>query len=577
MNSRKIFAGLACGAMALSMTACGGSGDAKKGGDSNGGGTSGDTATLIVGNTQQLSGVFSPIYYQSSYDGWIVDLVYQSMGQYNENSELEPWLATEIPEMSEDGKTVTFKLKEGAKFSDGSDLTAQDVKFTFTLMADPSYDGRFVNNVDFIEGYSEYHDGDAKEVSGIEVVDDTTITFHLKDERIDALPTLATQMIMSDTQFEYTKGNLGGYKDNTDQPLGSNAYKLNTYEKATGASLVKNENYTGEGEYKIPRVIYKTIAEAQEVNSLTSGDINYFPESIEADIIGPATMDENITFNEYFRAAEGFMGFNCGDGATADKAVRQALSYATPRQEFVNDYFKFKEGSEEVKKVPLGYVPDIYWNPVSSTLGKIVTGEEKLDGLTIYDYDLDKAKQVLDDAGWKPGADGIREKDGQRLEVKFLASEGNSVLDSLLPKLIKSWGDIGVDLKQTTVDFNTLRSIVTPSTGDKTAWNCFFMATSYTGVSNSDSVMNLGAGDENNYSLLDNKELTEKLKAAQNTTDEAKSVELYKECMLLENDEIPYLPIYGNHLFNLYAKNIKGMETGPVRCWAQAMDTAYIE
>lgn len=578
MNSRKLLAGLASAAMCIGLVGCSSSDSGSSGSSSSSSGSSSSAnGTLIVGTTQELAGLFSPLYYQTAYDAWVVNLVYNSMLRYTADSELTTDLATELPEVSEDGKTVTFKLREGIKFSDGSDFTADDVKFTFTLLADPSYDGRFSANANFIEGYDDYHSGDAEEVSGIEVVDDYTITFHLSVERIDAVATLGGMGILSDTQYDYTKGDLGGYKDNTDQPMGTNAYVLNSYEKASGASFVKNENYTGDGEYAIERIVIKKLGEAQELVSLQNGDINYFPESVEADIIGPASLDENLTFNNYFRAAEGYFGFNCDQGPTNDQAVRQALAYATDRSQFVEAYFKFPEASEELEKVSLGYVPDVYWNPVSSNLGDYVTGKEKLEGLTTYDYDIEKAKQILEDAGWKDeDGDGIREKDGEKLQVKFLASEGNSVLEMLLPIIIKDWKEIGVDLQQNTVDFNTLVTTVSDMKTDA-EWNVYFMATSYSGVENVDANYNLLGGYEDNYSRINNEELDQYLQAGMDTASEEVSVENYKKAMILENELCPYLPIYGNELFNVYSVSIKGMETGPVRNWSQAMDTAYIE
>lgn len=568
MNSRKLFAGLTSAAMVLSLAGCGSSGSS--------GSSSGSDKTLIVGTTQELAGVFSPIFYSSAYDGWIVNMIYEAPLAYNAESELEPMLAADLPEISEDGKTITFKLKDGIKFSDGSDLDANDVKFTWTLMADPSYDGRMSGQVEIISGYKEYHDGDAEELTGIKVIDDHTVSFTVDTPQIDAVTTFGTMGIISDSQYEYSKGNLGDYKTKNDEPMGSGAYVLNSYDKSSGASLVKNEEYWGTGAYAIPRIIVKTIAEATELTSLQNGDINYFPESIEADIIGPASLDDNLTFDHYFRPAEGYFGYNCAEGPTADPAVRQALSYATNRAEFVEAYFKYPEASAELEEVPLGYVPDVYWNPVSATLGSVVTGEDRLDGLTIYDYDLDKAKQVLEDAGWKVGADGIREKDGQKLTIKFMQSEGNSVLDMLIPIVQKSWKEIGVDLKSNVVDFNTLLDTVTP-TNNNNDWSVFFMATSYTGVENVDSNYNLVSGGGDNYSRISDSKLDEELKAGRDTADEAVSVENYKKAMITENDLIPYLPIYGNELFNVYAKNIKNMKTGPVRNWSQALDTAEIE
>ena len=100
---------------------------------------------------------------------------------------------------------------------------------------------------------------------------------------------------------------------------------------------------------------------------------------------------------------------------------------------------------------------------------------------------MDKANQVLDEADWVRGADGIRAKDGQKLEIKFLLSEGNSVLETLIPIVKKTWGDLGVDLKQTTVDFSTLLSNIQDNSQDS-EWNMCFLATSFT--SNQDSSAN---------------------------------------------------------------------------------------
>ena len=91
---------------------------------------------------------------------------------------------------------------------------------------------------------------------------------------------------------------------------------------------------------------------------------------------------------------------------------------------------------------------------------------------------MEKAAQVLDEAGWVKGSDGIREKDGQKLEVKFLCSQDNSVLDTLIPMVKKTWSDLGVDLKQTTVDFSTLLSTIQDSSQDGD-WNLCFLANDF--------------------------------------------------------------------------------------------------
>ncbi len=569
---KKGFAALLVGAMALTTVGCA---------SGSGGGSQSKDNTFTVGVNQELTGVFSPLYYESSYDGYVIDLVYQTLLSYDVNNELHPTLAAEMPTVSEDGLTYTFKLKDGVKFSDGSALTSSDVKYTFTVLADPSYKGRFSANVANLVGYEEYHEGNASEVSGIETPDDTTVIFHLKEPQIDALNNFGVFGICSDEQFDYTKGNTEDISKSTDKPIGSGPYVLNKYDKATGASLVKNEKFTGEGDYAVENIIIKKTDAATEYDELKTGTVDLLPGSIEQNKIGPASLNDDLTYNAYTRAGVGYLGFNCVEGATADVAVRQALAYATDRETFVKQYYKFDEASPEMEKEVLGYVPQSYWNPASKLLGEYVRGEKEISGLVEYTYDLDKANKILDDAGWTKGSDGIRSKDGQRLVVKFMASAENSVLDTLLPMVQKSWKEIGVEVTTTTLDFNTV--LANLGDDDKLGdWNCFFLATGYTGVADTDANINLGVNskgkpDPNNYARIVDEELNKALTAGYKTASEEESEKGYLEAMIRANELVGYLPLYGNQYFDLYNKRVKNLQTGPVRTWAQAMDTVTLE
>ena len=184
------------------------------------------------------------------------------------------------------------------------------------------------------------------------------------------------------------------------------------------------------------------------------------------------------------------------------------------------------------------------------------------------------------------GSNNIREKDGKQLQIKFLATEGNSILNMLIPMIKASWNKIGIDLVQNTVDFNTMTTTIDPSNEDASSdWNVFFMALSFTGLSN--TTMNLALGytgtlehpvpGSNNYPQLYNEELNNDLNAGKATGEESVSVENYKKAMILASEEASFLPIYGNNLFNLYNKRVKNLNTGSVCNWSQALDGAYLE
>lgn len=567
MNAKKWVAGLASVTMAATLVGCG---------SSNGGSSDGKTLTVSI--NQELTGMFSPMYAQSAYDQYVVDLVYQGLLKYNADNELEPDLAEEMPTLSEDGKTLTFKLKEGVKFSDGSDLTSEDVKYTYTVMADPSYTGPGGYTVALLEGYEEYNSGDAEELSGVECPDDYTVIFHLESPQIDAASAFGTGGVASSEQFDYKKGDTSEIEKNADTPIGSGAYVLNYYEKATGASFVRNEEFERkEDEYKVDRIVMKKTDSTTELQELEKGNVDLIPEVIETTTVGEASNDENLSFNTYTRSAEGYLAFNSNNGATADKAVRQALSYATDRQGFVDSYFAWDESaSDEVKEYVGGYVPQAYWNPISTNNGDYVTGKATLDGLTIYDFDLEKAKTILDEAGWTVGEDGFRYKDGQKLEIKFLLSEKNSVLDTLVPMVQKTWKEIGVDLKQTTVDFTTLLSTVQNGDNDG-EWNVMFMATSFTSSEDTGANQAYDSEDTNNYCRIHDATLDSLISAGRLTGDVEVSKQNYQEAMKLASDLCGYLPMYSGMMFNLYNKKVDLTGTGPLCKWSQAMKTIDIK
>lgn len=570
MNKQRIVAGLASVAMASTLVACSG-------------GSSSDAKTLTVSVNQSLTGQFTPQYASSSYDQYVVNLCYESMLKYNADNELEPVLAKDLPEVSEDGLTLTYKLEKGHKFSDGTEVTAKDVKFTFTTLADPSYTGPNGGGMDNIVGYKEYNSGAAKELTGVETPDDYTVVFHLVSPQIDAVSSFGTMGIASaDHYSKYKQGNVKVVEKNQEESCGSGAYQLKSYDKASGASFVRNEEFKPEkGQYQVDRIVMKKTDVTTEVSELKKGTVDLIPEVIETNKVSEASQADNMAFNYYTRSAVGFVALNANNGATADKAVRQALMYATDRQGFCDSYFRWdKKASDEVKKVKGGYVPAAYWNPASVNFGAVVRNEETIDGLNTYAFDMDKANQVLDEAGWVRGADGIREKDGQKLEIKFLLSEGNSVLETLIPIVKKTWGDLGVDLKQTTVDFSTLLSNIQDTSHDS-EWNMCFLATSFT--SNQDSSANDSYSNDpenmavNNYSRINDQALIDQLTKARANSDEKQSKVDYAEAMKMAADDAGYMPVYSGMMFNLYNKKVDLTGTGTLRNWSQSMDTITVK
>lgn len=565
---KKIMTLVCAGIMALSLAACGSS---DKGGNK----------VLTVGCVE-LKGTFSPLYSSTVYDGYVVDLVYEKLMDFDVNNKISPALAEKY-EISKDGKEITFNLRKDAVFSDGTPLTAADVEFTFKVMADPSYSGRYSNVVDNLVGYEDYHKKGNKEepeFKGVKVIDDYTIKFTVNKVKSDNLVTIATSVgVISKNQFKdtYKYGTTKPIEDAIQSPMGSGPYVMKEWKKGTGASFTKNPEYKGEG-YKIENVIIKPVDASTQYQELESGNINLLPNMGSPKVVGPASNNEKLTFNEFKGSAISYIGFNTANGATKEKAVRQALAYGFDREALNNSYFECKDC--KIESDSIAYTPAAFNNPISP-IGDVISGDEKLEGLNNYKFDMNKAKQMLDDAGWKVGSDGIRVKDGKKLTFKYLASEDSKYVESLVNVLNKNWKqELGVDLQVATVDFNTIVDKVThDATVDE--WNAFGMGVSFTTDSMSDviamiSSKYIGEGLDN-YVRLNDPKLDSLLDAGQAELDEAKSLEIWKDATKQLSEDAAYIPTYGNNVYDIYAKNIKNLKTSALHLWPSALKDATIE
>ena len=526
----------------------------------------GNDQVLTVGLSSEMNGTFSPMYYQTTNDSYVVDLVYQGLLKYNKKGELVADLAKSLPEISEDGKTMTFKLKKGIKFSDGSKFTSKDVQTTFTVMADPSYTGRFANNVDFLDGYSEYHDADASSFTGIETPDNYTVVFHLDKPRIDAVSTLGTQKICSAEYLNYKKGKTENIEKKNSKPIGTGAYVLKKFEKTSGASLVSNPNFKAKkGQYQISKIMIKKTDTSTEVKELENGTVDYIPDVIEANKIKSVQKNKRLSVDSYPSDRESFIIFNSYAGACSDVAVRKAIGYGFNAQEYIDNYYQI-DG--------MAYKPGTFGNPVSLNNGKMIRGEEKVDGVTYYDYNVEKANQILEEAGYTLADDGYRYKDGEKLTVRFLANKDKDSLDSLIPVLQKCLNAIGIDFKANTVEFNTVISTVQDD-AQTDSWDATYLGFSYGSPDDTGINFILRTGATNNFGRLSDEQLDTYLDAGMYTSDNEVSKENYHNALVRQSELCGYLPVDSTKTYCLRNKNIKGMHTTSIYNWAQSIATAY--
>ncbi|WP_245613973.1 ABC transporter substrate-binding protein [Knoellia sinensis] len=326
----------------------------------------------------------------------------------------EPYLALakSQPTASADGLTWTVQLRDGAKFSDGSPVTAEDVAHSFTRVlqpADPAAPPLMQGFISFIES--------------VTAKDDTTAEFKLKSpfalfpERIAVIkivPKAKTADAEASKAFDTA-------------PIGSGPFKLDSASKESGLKLSKNPNYNGSKVAKVETLTLNTTTEASaRVADLEGGRVQAIEQVpyLNVDSLkGKYNVEEKQAFNQVF------LMFNNSAAPFNDKRVRQALHYAIDK--------------DSVIKTALNG----FGTPASSYLDEGNANYQK--AATVYNYDVAKAKALLAEAGAS--------------NLKFtLDTTDNAIVKDVAPLLVEAWKAIGVTATLNTQPSSAIYGDVVP-------------------------------------------------------------------------------------------------------------------
>jgi peptide/nickel transport system substrate-binding protein len=337
---------------------------------------------LTVGITE-ASGNFNPMYYSSAYDGYVVDMVFEGLIYRNFEGEFEGNIADSW-EYSNDNKTITFKMKNDVLFSDGQPLTAHDVVFSYLILADPSYTGRYSSTVKDMVGYAAYYAGETDVFEGVVALDDYTVQFNFNEA---LRPNFANcgAAIMPKHYYgaDFTPGNTASIETMTSAPIGSGPYVVDMFREKELVYLKRNMNYTRPG-YMVAEIILKFVDMTTDIVELTSGNVDLLAGMIEPKKIAEAR-NGGFTLNSYNRSGYGYVKTNHEFGPTADKLVRQALFTAFNTEEFVNSYFYDAETDTVLAKTQFHPFSQISWAVTPEVLAQ----------LTDYTFNLTKLNHFL--------------------------------------------------------------------------------------------------------------------------------------------------------------------------------------
>ena len=329
-------------------------------------------------------------------------VVFESLIQLDPNGVAKPLLASGW-ETSPDGKAWTFKLRDGVKFHDGTAFDAQAVKFTLDRIVDGSAGGS--SSQAFLGPFER-----------AEIVDRLTIRLHFKKPYPALLDGLETGYlaIVSPAAVKQHGKEFGQH------PVGTGPYVFESWTRGQQVVLKKNPGYNWapahmkhQGPGYVDQIVYRFIPEHQtRLATLEKGEIDVIGRAPGPDI---TRLREDKRFTVYlnmFKGAPTMFLVNASKPPTNEVAVRQAMLYAINREAVV-------------KAVTFG-ISTVAYGPLKPSIWPYWKGVEQM-----YRHDPAKARQLLDQAGWKPGPDAIRTKDGVRLRTVVNVKDDPQALDML--------------------------------------------------------------------------------------------------------------------------------------------------
>jgi len=335
---------------------------------------------LRVASSSEIPSMDPPVSWDSA--SWAAQLmVFNGLLRFaSGSSDTEPELA-ESYEVSDDGLTWTFKLREGLTFSDGTPLTAEDVKYSVDRNFSPDVGGWGTAYYMAIEGTAEMMSGEADEVSGVKVLDDQTIQFQLISPvpYFDKLMSMPWMYVMNRAQVEqYTD-------DVSHHPLGSGPFVVEEWTPGQSIKFAQNPNYFREDEPYLDGVEWEFGVEPEvALLRLEKGEIDLMEDRIPASEYPRLVGDPQ--WQPYIVEGEGndtyYMTINSNQEYLRELPVRQAIAHAIDREKMVR-----VTGGRGIPAKGLFAPNNPAYNP----------------DIPYHEYNPDKARELLAEAGYPDG------------------------------------------------------------------------------------------------------------------------------------------------------------------------------
>ena len=515
------------GLMAASLTGCGGAGNAAEttaaaGAENSAAaseaGSSEGKEELVFVNYRDIRDLNPHLYAGEMY---AQEMLYETLVNITADG-YEGCLA-ESWDISDDGKTYTFHIRDGVKFSDGEVCDANAIKANFDAIIENKDRHTWLEMMNLLVGVS--------------APDDKTFVIELSEPYYPLLTELGVTRPFAMISPKAMKD--GSTKDGVNAYIGTGPYVLTDFVTDEYAVFEANDDYWGE-QPKIKKITVKVIPDNQtRILALEKGEIDmiFGKNMIDADAINQYTGNDKFTVSLSDPTSTRQIVLNTTRDVLADKEVRQALQHATNKQAISDGIFY---GLEQ---------------PADTLFAKTVPYCD-ID-LEPYAYDVELAQSMLDEAGWVVGADKIREKDGQKLNIDLLYNSDSVTEKAIAEYLQSEYQKIGIALNIHGEEEQSYRDNMKAGNFDMVFNICW--GTPYDPQSSLAAMRAPVYGDyAAQLGLEDKADIDQAITDILVSTDETKRQELYTFVLTRLHEDAVYIPLTYECNKAIYRSDLQG-------------------
>lgn len=424
----------------------------------------------------------------------IGNLIYNSLLRADSHGRLQRELAEDWRQL--DDRTYLFDLRKDVKFHDGKPLTAADVKFTYDSILDPRYQSPL--------------SGALKPLQSVEQTASYQLRFHLNAVHAPFVEQFTLGVVPAEAK--------GATGVDPRPPLGSGPFRLERIESGEIVTLKANPDYW-EGRPALPGIVFKIVPDAMvRALEFKKGDVDFMQNDIEPDMLPWLRENSAAAIEAHQGTTFQYVGINLTHPILRRRKVRQALAYAIDRGALIRHLLKNSAIEADSVLSPLNWA--------------------HADGLRRWTYDPERAKQLLDEAGF-PDPDG----DGPRPRFRLSFKTTNIDLRRRIAEALKEQLQrVGIELDVRSYEWATFFS-------DVKNGNFHLYSLAWVGIQDPDILYQIFHTDSvppngDNRGRYSNPAVDRLLERGRSTVNLAERRAIYREVQMILAADLPYLPLW---------------------------------